>query len=231
MRFEPPLRRATLIRRYKRFLADVKTGAGETLTMHCPNTGAMTGCAEPGCAAWYSTTANDRRKYPHTLEIVGSREGHLIGINSARANALTVEALASGMLPGFPANARVQREVAVPGQRGRFDLLVDGVFVEVKSVTLKLGDDGAFPDAVSVRATRHLNALAGLACRGRRAALVFCVQHTGIDKVRSADEIDPDYGRALRQAVAEGVRVFAVRCRVTPSEIAPTGLVPVDLAA
>ena len=229
MRFEPLLRRATLIRRYKRFLADVEIGTGQTLTLHCPNTGAMTGCADPGSAAWYSTSANERRKYPHTLEIVEDRDGHLIGINSARANALVVEALAAGMLPRFPTNARVQREVAVPGQRGRFDLLVDDVFVEVKSVTLKLGDTGAFPDAVSVRATRHLNALAGLACRGRRAALVYCIQHTGIDRVRSADEIDPDYGRALRRAAAQGVHVVALRCCVTPLEIAPRGIVPVDL--
>lgn len=230
MRFEPPLQRATLIRRYKRFLADVETGEGETLTLHCPNTGAMTGCADPGSDAWYSTSPNKHRKYPHTLEIVADRDGHLIGINSARANALVAEALVADMLPRLPANGRVQREVAVPGQRGRFDLLVDDVFVEVKSVTLKLKDAGAFPDAVSVRATRHVNALAGLARRGRRAALVFCVQHNGIDKVRSADEIDPDYGRALRHAVAEGVHVVALRCRVTPSEIVPKGIVPLDLS-
>ena len=231
MKFEPPLQRATLIRRYKRFLADVETAAGETLTLHCPNTGAMTGCADPGSDAWYSTSTNERRKYAHTLEMVGDGDGHLIGINSVRANALVVEALAAGMLPGFPAHARVRREVAIPGQPGRLDLLVGDIFVEVKSVTLKLADSGAFPDAVSVRATRHLDALARLQRRGRRAALVFCVQHTGIDRVRSADEIDPDYGHALRRAVADGVYVVALRCRVTPSEIEPVGLVPVDLPA
>lgn len=229
MKFEPPLQRATLIRRYKRFLADVETAAGETLTLHCPNTGAMTGCADPGSVAWYSTSANERRKYPHTLEVVGDRDGHLIGINSARANELVVEALKAGMLHGFPTNARVQREVAIPGQPGRLDLLVDDMYVEVKSVTLKLADSGAFPDAVSARAKRHLDTLAGLARTGQRAALVFCVQHTGIDRVRSADEIDPDYGLALRRGVADGVHVVAVRCRVTPLEIAPVGVVPVDL--
>ena len=230
MRFDPPLKRAKLIRRYKRFLADVETAAGETLTLHCPNTGAMTGCAEPGSAAWYSTSTNERRKYAHTLEIVQDRDGHLIGINSARANTLVAEALGAGMLPGFPADARVRREVAIPGQPGRLDLLVGDVYVEVKSVTLKLADSGAFPDAVSVRATRHLDTLARLARTGQRAALVFCVQHTGIDRVRSADEIDPDYGRALHRAVADGVNVVAVRCRVTPSEIVPVGVVPVDLS-
>ena len=230
MRFAPSLQRATLIRRYKRFLADVKTDAGEPLTVHCPNTGAMTGCADPGSVAWYSTSGNPRRKYPHTLEIVGDRHGHLIGINSARANTLVVEALAAGIVPNFPANARVQREVTVPGCQGRLDLRVDDVFVEVKSVTLKLADSGAFPDAVSARATRHLDTLARLARSGQRSALVFCVQHTGINAVRSADAIDPDYGRALRRAVADGVLVVAVRCRVTPLEIVPVGIVPVHLA-
>ena len=133
------------------------------------------------------------------------------------------------MLPRFPTDARVRREVAIPGQQGRLDLLVGDVYVEVKSVTLKLADSGAFPDAVSVRATRHLEALARLNRTGRRAALVFCVQHTGIDRVRSADEIDPDYGHALRRAVADGVYVVALRCRVTPSEITPMDVVPVNL--
>ena len=229
MKFIPLLERATLIRRYKRFLADVETAEGQTLTLHCPNTGAMTGCADPGSAAWFSTSANERRKYPHTLEVVQDRDGHFIGVNSARANDLVVEALQGNLLPGFPANARVQREVAIPGRPGRLDLRLDDIYAEVKSVTLKLPDTGAFPDAVSVRAKRHVDTLAHLARQGERAALVFCVQHTGIDRVRSADEIDPDYGLALCRAVADGVQVVALRCRVTPSGIAPVGVVPVDL--
>ena len=231
MKFEPPLQRATLIRRYKRFLADVETAAGETLTLHCPNTGAMTGCADPGSVAWYSTSTNERRKYPHTLEVVEDRDGHFIGINSARANELVAEALEADLLPGFPKNARVQREVVIPGQPGRLDLLVDDIYVEVKSVTLKLADSGAFPDAVSVRATRHLDTLSRLARKGGGAALVFCVQHSGISTVRSADEIDPGYGLALRRAVADGVQVCALRCRVTPLGVAPVGVVPVDLVS
>ena len=229
MKFQPALRPGTLIRRYKRFLADVETGAGERLTMHCPNTGAMTGCAEPGSAAWYSTSSNPRRKYAHTLEIVGDADGHLIGVNSARANALVVEALRFDLLPGLPADASVRREVRIPGEHGRLDLLVGDVFVEVKSVTLKLPDGGAFPDAVSARAARHLGVLRRLALSGRRTALVFCVQHNGIETVRSADEIDPAYGDALRQAAAAGVGVVAVRCRVSPSGIVPVGAVPVDI--
>ena len=227
MRFAPPLLRGILIRRYKRFLADIETDVGEPMTLHCPNTGAMTGCAEPGSTVWYSTSGNPGRKYRHTLEVVRDARGHFIGINASRANGLVVEALAAGILPGFSPGARVHREVSIPGERGRLDLLVGDVFVEVKSVTLKLADGGAFPDAVSVRATRHVDALARLAGTGRRTALVFCVQHSGIREVRSADEIDPEYGEALRRALAAGVRIIGLRCRVNPKEIGPAGLVPV----
>ena len=227
MRFEPALRQGLLLRRYKRFLADVETSEGREMTIHCANTGAMTGCADPGSRVWYSTSQNLRRKYRHSLEIVEDADGHLIGVNTSRANGLVVEALSAGVLPDFAGLSPIRREVAVPGERGRFDLLVGDVFVEVKSVTLRLADSGAFPDAVSVRATRHADALARLARSGLGTALVFCVLHNGIDRVRPADEIDVDYGRALRRAVDAGVRVLALRCRVTVDGITPTGLLPV----
>ena len=228
MRFTPVLRTGVLIRRYKRFLADVETPMGETLTMHCANTGAMIGCAEPGSAVWYSESANPKRKYRHTLEIVRNHEGHYIGVNTSRANALVADAIAEGLVPGIASSGPIRREVAIPGERGRFDLLVGGVFVEVKSVTLKLEDSGAFPDAVSVRATRHVDALARLAQSGRPAALVFCVLHGGIAQVRSADEIDAAYGAALRRAATVGVRIVALGCRISPQGIVPIGTLPVS---
>lgn len=240
VRFAPPLARGVLLRRYKRFLADVETTpAGGTrrrrLTMHCANTGAMTGCAEPGSPVWYSTAANPRRKYAHTLELVRDQDGHLIGVNTARANGVVAEAVAAGLLPGLPRSAGIEREVhiakALAGARGRFDLRVDGAFVEVKAVTLKVpggvAGEGAFPDAVSARATRHLHALTCVAKGGGRAALVFCVLHGGIRSVRPADEIDPAYGVALRAGMAAGVRVWALACRVSPRGITPQSLVPV----
>ena len=248
MIFQPPLARGILLRRYKRFLADIETGSGarrQRMTIHCANTGAMTGCAEPGSVAWYSTSSNPRRKYPHTLELVRDADGHLIGVNTARANGLVVEAVAAGLLPGLPAPAPVgdsgcaflQREVdigeAVAGERGRFDLRVGDAFVEAKTVTLKVANgaagEGAFPDAVSVRATRHVTALTAAVRAGRSAALVFCVLHAGIRCVRPADEIDPEYGAALRTAAASGVRVWALGCRISPRGIAPHGLLPVEL--
>lgn len=245
--FQPPLARGVLLRRYKRFLADIEIGSGahrKRMTIHCPNTGAMTGCAEPGSAAWYSTSANPRRKYAHTLELVRDADGHLIGVNTGRANGLVAEAVAAGLLPGLPApqaigsgRAFLQREVdigeAVAGERGRFDLRVGDVFVEVKTVTLKVANgaagEGAFPDAVSARATRHVAALAAVARGGGNAALVFCVLHAGIRFVRPADEIDPAYGAALRAAAASGVRVWALECRISARGIAPCGLLPVEL--
>ena len=217
-----------LIRRYKRFLADVRTAAGEETTIHCPNTGAMLGCADPGSAIWYSTSLNPHRKYRHSLELVRGAEGHLIAVNPARANGVVAEAVAAGLL-GFPADAEVRREVAIPNATGRFDLAVGGAFVEVKSVTLKLADSGAFPDAVSERATRHAGELAKLARQGRRTMLAFCVLHAGINAVRPADEIDPVYGTALRRAAADGVEVVALRCAISPQRLVPVGLLPVEL--
>lgn len=230
------MRPGVLIRRYKRFLADVKTPDG-SITMHCANTGAMLGCAEPGSNVWFSTAANPRRKYRHTLELVQNAQGDLIAVNTAHANGLVAEALEQGLLPGLPAGPPARREVAIPsvaddgGAGGRFDLLAAGVFIEVKSVTLKLAGSGAFPDAVSVRATRHADALARLANAGTPAALVFCVLHTGIDAVRPADEIDPVYGQAVRRAIAAGVQVLALRCRISVHGIDPVGTMPVDIAS
>ena len=225
-----------LVRRYKRFLADVETPDAGLITMHCANTGAMLGCADPGSPVWFSTAANPRRKYRHTLELVRTGEGDLIAVNTALANGLVAEALGLDLLPGFAKGAAVRREVAIPASvdtasaRGRFDLLAGDTFVEVKTVTLKRPDAGAFPDAVSVRATRHADALARLAKAGARAALVFCVLHTGIHAVRPADEIDPVYGVALRRAIAAGVRVMALRCRISVRGIAPAGVMPVHVA-
>lgn len=227
--FQPPLRRGVLLRRYRRFLADVETAAGARLTIHCPNTGAMLGCADPGSAIWYGTSSNPRRKYRHTLELVRGGDGALICVHSARANALMVEAAAAGFLPGVGAAAPVRREVAVPDGHGRIDLLADGVFVEVKAVTLRLEDGGGFPDAVSKRATRHVDALRTLAGAGHRAMLAFCVLRNGIARVRPADEIDPAYGAALRRAAAVGVQVVAIACRISPAGLVPTGRVPVTL--
>jgi sugar fermentation stimulation protein A len=232
--FEPPLSRGTLLRRYKRFLADVQTDAGEMLTMHCANTGAMSGCAEPGSDVWYSRSSRRNRKYPHTLELVRTHLGHLVGVNTNRANALVAEAMRNGRVAEIPGEI-VRREVQIPDERGRFDFVVradDGsnTFVEVKSVTMLRDGVGAFPDARSERATRHVRALERLCAAGERAVLIFCVQHTGIQCVTTADEIDPIYAVSLRAAYERGVVVAAYRTSINTQGMELGEPLPVNLS-
>jgi len=216
----PELLEVTLLRRYKRFLADVRIDEAPPFTVHCPNTGAMTGCAEPGSRAWISTSDNPKRKYPHTLELVETDKG-LVSVNTGRANALVGEALSGGVFAELDAVAKgkatLRAEAKIPEGDGRFDFKMKGkddlcdTYVEVKSVTLHLGGgEGAFPDAVSARALKHLLALQKRVESGDRAVLVFCVQHLGIERVRAAHEIDPHYAQTLDAARAAGVEVFVM---------------------
>ena len=235
MKFDPPLEQGTLRRRYKRFLADLDTGTGDPLTVHCPNTGAMLGCAEPGSPAWYSTSANPKRKYPNTLEVVVSRNGR-VGVNTARANQLVAEALNAGRLSPFEDLRLVRAEAAIPDESGRFDFLLEDeggapCWIEVKNMTLC--DDtgrGSFPDAVSDRAVKHVIALARRVTAGERAALVFCAQHTGVLRATLADEIHPGYGAAVRAAAEAGVEIHAFGCRIGLDEIRIESALPVDLS-
>ena len=211
-----------LLRRYKRFLADVELADGEVITVHCPNTGAMTGCAEPGARVWLSTSAVKTRKYPHTWELVETGEG-LACIHSAKANRVVHEAIAAGRVSGFERYPDIRTEVKY-GQGSRADLLLEGacgrVFVEVKSVTLcRPGGVGAFPDAVSERGRKHLRELQSVRQAGTDAVLFFCVFHTGIESVCAAGDIDPRYRDALAEAMAAGVKVLAWRAEVTTAGI------------
>ena len=232
MRFEPSLARTILRRRFKRFLAEVEAPSGELHIVHCPNTGAMTGCAEPGSVAWISTSSDPRRKYRHTLEIVESSDGHRVGVHSARANRLVEEALERNGIPELPASAW-RREPRVPGST-RFDLALEidsqACYVEIKSVSWRVADRlGAFPDARSERATRQLRALIAARESGARAALFYCVQHDGIERVLPAREIDPDYCAALAEAADAGVELIAYRCALDASEIRIADRVSVEI--
>lgn len=212
------LLQGTLVRRYKRFLADIELPGGETLTAHCPNTGAMTGCAEPGSRVWLSVSDSATRKYPHTWELVETAEG-MACIHSARANAIVREAFEAGIIAGFEAYPNLRREVKY-GQHSRIDLLLEGdagrVFIEVKAVTLCRDSGlGVFPDAVSDRGRKHLGELARIAAEPEtRAVLFFCVLHTGIDHVSVAGDIDRRYREAMIEAQAAGVEIIAWRARV-----------------
>ena len=201
------------------------------MTIHCPNTGAMTGCDQPGSEIWYSRSTNPNRKYAHSLEVVVTPSGR-VGVNTHRANALIAEVLRSGILAEFVSGSEIRAEPPIPDEKGRFDFLLRegerNCFIEVKSLTLCGADGvGRFPDAPSTRAVKHVQALQRRVLAGERAVLVFCVQHTGVETVTSADEIHPEYGAALRQAIADGVEVFAYACRIERHEIEISQRLPV----
>lgn len=224
MRFDGGLIRGRLLRRYQRFLADVDLGR-ETVAAHCPNTGSMLGCAVPGSPVWLSRAANPKRKYPWTWELVQVPEGALVGINTGRSNRLVREAIEAGRIAELAGYGRIRAEVAYGEQRSRIDLLLSGdsrpdCYVEVKNVTAAVDKGVAFfPDAVTARGTKHLQELAALARRGTRAVLLFCAQRADAGEVRPADQIDPIYGRTLREALAAGVEAFAYGARVSADGI------------
>ena len=223
MQFEPPLVAARLVRRYKRFLADVVL-QDEAITVHCPNTGAMIGCDAPDSPVWLSHSTRAGRKYPWTWEQV-SAGGVNVGINTSRSNALVREALCRGLVEALQGYRDVRAEVPYGQERSRADFVLGGharaadCVVEVKNVTAVLDHGVAvFPDAISERGTRHLRELMGCVAAGRRAALVFCVQRDDVIAVRPADAIDARYGETLRAAHAAGVEIMAYAARVTPQE-------------
>ena len=225
MRFNPPLEEGRLIRRYKRFLADIETVHGELLTIHCPNTGSMLNCQVEGGQVWFSRSNDPKRKLPGTWEISETPQGRLACVNTARANPLIEEALRAGLISELAGFTGLKREVPYGQENSRIDFRLDyphgPAFVEVKSVTL--GFDGsavaAFPDAVTQRGAKHLRELACLARDGVRAVQLYCVNLTGIEAVRPAVEIDPGYAAALAQAKASGVEVLAYGVSLTAEEI------------
>ncbi|NHB94212.1 DNA/RNA nuclease SfsA [Photorhabdus cinerea] len=220
MKFHPPLQSATLIRRYKRFLADVITPEGETLTIHCANTGAMTGCATPGDTVWYSTSDSPKRKYPNSWELTETQDGHWICVNTLRANDLVAEAIAQNAIPEFSEYKKISREVKYGEENSRIDLLLQAeqqvnCYIEVKSVTLLQENCGYFPDAVTTRGQKHLRELQHIAEQGQRAVLFFAVLHSGIKQVAVAAHIDDNYSSLLEQAQNFGVEVICYQANIT----------------
>ncbi len=231
MKFPAPLVEGSLIRRYKRFLADVELRSGGTVKAACPNTGSMLGCCEPGSRVWLSESDSPTRKYRHTWEMVAvkplaSGRAVMVGINTGLPNRLVAEAIEAGVVEELTGYASIRREVAFGEERSRVDLLLESpgrpdCYVEVKNVTAAVTAGVAiFPDAVSERGAKHLRELARLKARGLRAVQLYCVQRGDVDEVRPADAIDPVYGRTLREAMGAGVEVLAYRAKVTTGAIA-----------
>ena len=223
MHYPLPLQPARLIKRYKRFLADVQTEQGQFLTAHCPNTGTMTACAEPDSRVWVWDSKSTTRKYPFTWEIVEVAGEFLACINTQRANHLIEEALQYDRIEALLGYPKCQREVKYHGKH-RIDFLLSGeqghCYVEVKSVTWWQGEGlGIFPDAITERGQQHLLALIEMVKTGHRAVLLFCAQHTGIQHVKPATEKDPVYAATLAKAIAAGVEVYALGVHIDAQQI------------
>lgn len=235
MIFEPPLQSAYLIKRYKRFMADVKNESEEALTLHCPNTGSMKACLYPEERVWYSDSGNPKRKYPCTWELAETPAGHFIVVNTGLPNKLIFEAISEGVISELAGYADSRREVRYGQENSRIDILLTDsnkpdCFVEVKNVTL-LEEDGKgyFPDAVSTRGQKHLRELEREVSLGNRGVLVFCVSHTGIESVSPAEHIDPAYANILREVAKKGVEILAYRCDVSPQSVDVVRPIPVIL--
>jgi sugar fermentation stimulation protein A len=231
MKFAQRLIEGRLIRRYKRFLADVQL-PGEVVTASCPNTGSLIGCCDAGSRVWLSESDSATRKYRHTWQIVEA-DDVMVGINTGLPNGLVEEAIAAGTIPELAGYATLRREVAYGDEASRVDFVLEGgrrksCYVEVKNVTSAVSNAIAqFPDCVSERGARHLRELMRMKASGYRPVQLYCVQRGDVKEVRPADAIDAEYGRTLREAIDAGVEVLAYRARVTPSEIRLETRIPV----
>jgi sugar fermentation stimulation protein A len=223
MRFPAPLLPATLVKRYKRFLADVVLPSGETVTVHCANPGSMLGLSAPGAQVWLSLSANPKRKLAHSWELIEVDLGggaELVGINTSHPNALAAEAIASGAIPELAGYATIRREVRY-GKGSRVDFLLEGparaaCYLEIKNVHLmRRAGLAEFPDAVTKRGARHLAELAGMAANGARAVMLYLIQIGSARRFTLARDIDPAYGKAFDTARRAGVEAIAYRCGIT----------------
>ncbi len=221
MNFSPPLIKGKLIKRYKRFLADIVLDDGTEITAHCANTGAMTGCAPAGANVWLSVSDNPLRKYPHSWQLVEVKADVLACINTGLTNKLAHEALLQNQITELAGFDTCRSEVPYGNEKSRVDFVLSYAeqlaYVEVKHVTLSLQDGVAlFPDAVSKRGQKHLRELILQVKSGYRAVLLFIIMRTDVNLVAPADLIDAEYGRLLREAVKEGVEILAYRASIEP---------------
>ncbi|MBN3208603.1 DNA/RNA nuclease SfsA [Pectobacterium brasiliense] len=231
MNYTPRLQPARLIKRYKRFLADVVTPEGETLTLHCANTGAMTGCATPGDTVWYSTSDNPKRKYAQSWELTETQQNHWICVNTLRANTLLYEALLENRIEELAGYPDVKTEVKYGTENSRVDLLLQApdridCYIEVKSVTLLQHECGYFPDAVTLRGQKHLRELQQMVANGKHAVLFFAVLHSGIQQVSPARHIDPRYAELFTEAQRAGVEILCYGSTLCPDGITLTHKLP-----
>ena len=232
MRFDEPPIQGRLKERYKRFFADVELPDGEIVTAHCPNTGSLMGCKEAGRPVWLRDSHNPARKLRLTWQAI--RVGSAwVNVDTSLPNRVVAEAVERGQVPALDGYAALRREVPY-GDRSRIDLLLEDparppCYVEVKSTTFTSGRSALFPDAVTERGRKHLGELIEVARRGARAVQFFFVNRTDVACFRPADQIDPLYANALRDAAEAGVEVLAWTARVTPRQLVLDAELPVEL--
>ena len=227
MEFPDPLQRGSLLKRYKRFLADVRLESGEVVTAHCANTGTMLGLTAPGSEVWLSPARNPDRKLRYTWELIRDAtngEASLVGINTAHPNALVEEAVRADRIPELTGYPSLRREVRY-GKNSRIDLLLEApgrpkCYVEVKNVHLRREPGLAeFPDSVTARGTKHLKELGDAVEAGNRAVMFYLVQRQDCGLFAVAADIDPVYAEALAEARTRGVEAICYACALTPQAI------------
>ncbi len=222
MRFPDPLLPGTLIKRYKRFLADVTLQSGEEITAHCANPGAMTGLAEPGTEVWLSPARNPKRKLRYSWELARIGDG-LVGISTAHPNRIVEDSVNAQAIVELAGYGPARREVKY-GRNSRIDLLLSAAgrpdcYVEIKNVNLRRSGPAEFPDSVTARGTKHLVEMSDMVKAGARAMMVYLVQREDCDEFRLAADIDPTYAAAFKEARAAGVEAVCYACRMTIEEI------------
>jgi len=233
--FPTPLIEGKLLKRYKRFLSDIKLLNGEIVVAHCPNTGSMKRCQQDNARVWLSESNNPKRKLGYTWELVEVDNQHLACINTGLPNKLVGEAIRDGVVKELSGYVEQKAEVKY-GENSRIDWLLTGsdgqkCYVEVKNVTL-LEEDGRgyFPDAVTERGRKHLYELANMVEEGHRAVMFFCVSHTGINSVSPAAHIDKKYAEAFKEVIEKGVEVLAYKVDINQQAMIVSHSVPVSLA-
>lgn len=216
-----PVQTGRFLRRYKRFLTDVELEGGEVVTVHCPNTGSMKGCLVEGARVAIRDSQDPKRKLRHTLQTI-EVDGTWVNVDTGLPNALAYEALEAGALEALVGYDKARREVKY-GTGSRIDVLLeresDGakVYVEVKNTTLVEGGVAKFPDAVTKRGLKHLDELEKVVAEGHRGVMLYCVSRADATSFAPADDIDPEYGQALRRVAKSGVELLAYTTRVTPT--------------
>lgn len=237
MKFEQTLIEGILIKRYKRFLADIELKSGGIVTAHCANPGAMLGLRDPGSRVWLSISDNPKRKLKYSWELVEADSGSgptLVGINTSHPNKIVAEAIMSAKIEGLTGYDSQKREVRY-GQNSRIDILLEGndrppCYVEIKNVHfMRQNGLAEFPDSVTARGAKHLDELSAMAEQGARAVMIYLIQRADAEKFTFAGDLDPHYLDRLMAASAQGVEALAYRCRLTPVEITLTDRVELEL--